>query len=426
MAIKIAVIGAASSYTPELFSNLIDFRGQLDVEQVTLMDPNLEKVTLIAEVSRRLLEGSDMRIQIVTTQERKEAIAGADFIILQIRVGGLAARIRDERLPMEFGLVGNETTGAGGFACALRTIPVAVDIGRDIEQISPQAWLMNLSNPAGIVTEAILKHTRVHTIGFCNIPINTQYDLGKVLHVPPSRIRLDSIGLNHLSWVRGAYVDEQEMLQPLIEKTRSRRSVLYREGLVDELIDPEWLQSLRMIPGWYLRYFYYPEQVLEEDRRRVRSYGEEDLLAEEKLMQIFSTTGYNQEARQILASKGGAQYYLPVLHVIDSMIYDRGELVIVDVRNGSALPDLPPEGCVEIPARISNQAVEPIPLGPLPLCVRGLVQSVKAYEELTIQAAMNLDRGAAMAALMVHPLVGTYPKTREFLNRALENEWHQA
>jgi len=426
MAIKIAVIGAASSYTPELFSNLIDFRGQLDVEQVTLMDPNLEKVTLIAEVSRRLLEGSDMRIQIVTTQERKEAIAGADFIILQIRVGGLAARIRDERLPMEFGLVGNETTGAGGFACALRTIPVAVDIGRDIEQISPQAWLMNLSNPAGIVTEAILKHTRVHTIGFCNIPINTQYDLGKVLHVPPSRIRLDSIGLNHLIWVRGAYVDEQEMLQPLIEKTRSRRSVLYREGLVDELIDPEWLQSLRMIPGWYLRYFYYPEQVLEEDRRRVRSDGEEDLLAEEKLMQIFSTTGYNQEARQILASKGGAQYYLPVLHVIDSMIYDRGELVIVDVRNGSALPDLPPEGCVEIPARISNQAVEPIPLGPLPLCVRGLVQAVKAYEELTIQAAMNLDRGAAMAALMVHPLVGTYPKTREFLNRALENEWHQA
>jgi 6-phospho-beta-glucosidase len=426
MAIKVAVIGAGSSYTPELFSNLLDFREQLDVEQVMLMDPNLEKVTLIAEVSRKLLEGSATRIQIVTTQLRKEAIAGADFIILQIRVGGLAARIRDERLPMEFGLVGNETTGAGGFACALRTVPIVVDIARDIEQISPQAWLMNLNNPAGIVTEAILKHTQVHTIGFCNIPINTQYDIGKVLHVPPSTVKLDSFGLNHLSWVRGAYVDDQEMLQPLIATARSRRSVLYREGLVDELIDPEWLQSLRMIPGWYLRYFYYPEQVLEEDRRRVRSDGEEDLLAEEKLMQIFSTTGYNQEARQILASKGGAQYYLPVLHVIDSMIYDRGELVIVDVRNGSALPDLPPEGCVEIPARISNQAVEPIPLGPLPLCVRGLVQAVKAYEELTIQAAMNLDRGAAMAALMVHPLVGTYPKTREFLNRALENEWHQA
>jgi 6-phospho-beta-glucosidase len=425
MALKIAVIGAGSSYTPELFSNLIDFRDQLAVEQVTLMDPNLEKVSLVAEVSRRLLEGSGMRTKIVTTQQRKEAIAGADFIILQIRVGGLAARIRDERLPMEFGLVGNETTGAGGFACALRTIPVALDIARDIEQINPHAWLMNLSNPAGIVTEAILKHTRVRTIGFCNIPINTQYDLGRVLHVPPSKIRLDSFGLNHLSWVRGAYVDGQEMLEPLIAKARSRRSVLYRQGLVDQLIDPEWLQAIRMIPGWYLRYFYYPERVLEEDRCRERSDGEEDRLAEEKLLQIYLTTGFTQEARQILAAKGGAQYYLPVLQVIDSMIHDRGELVVVDVRNGSALPDLPPEVCVEVPARISRQAIEPIPVGPLPLSVRGLVQAVKVYEELTIQAAMNLDRGAALAALMVHPLVGTYPKTREFLKRALENEWHQ-
>ena len=425
MALKIAVIGAGSSYTPELFSNLIDFRDQLAVEQVTLMDPNLEKVSLVAEVSRRLLEGSGMRTKIVTTQQRKEAIAGADFIILQIRVGGLAARIRDERLPMEFGLVGNETTGAGGFACALRTIPVALDIARDIEQINPHAWLMNLSNPAGIVTEAILKHTRVRTIGFCNIPINTQYDLGRVLHVPPSKIRLDSFGLNHLSWVRGAYVDGQEMLEPLIAKARSRRSVLYRQGLVDQLIDPEWLQAIRMIPGWYLRYFYYPERVLEEGRCRERSDGEEDRLAEEKLLQIYLTTGFTQEARQILAAKGGAQYYLPVLQVIDSMIHDRGELVVVDVRNGSALPDLPPEVCVEVPARISRQAIEPIPVGPLPLSVRGLVQAVKVYEELTIQAAMNLDRGAALAALMVHPLVGTYPKTREFLKRALENEWHQ-
>lgn len=425
MGLKIAVIGAASSYTPELFSNLIDFRDGLDVEQVTLMDPNLEKVSLIAEVSRRLLEESDMGIKVMTTQQRKEAIAEADFIFLQIRVGGLAARIRDERLPMEFGLVGNETTGAGGFACALRTVPIAVDIARDIEQIAPKAWLMNLSNPAGIVTEAILKHTRVHTIGFCDIPINTQYELSKVLHVPPSRIRLDSFGLNHLSWVRGAYVDEQEMLESLIAKASSRRSVLYRQGLVEELIDPEWLQTLQMLPGWYLRYFYYPERILEEDRRRARSDGEEDLLAEEKLMQIYSTTGYDQEARHILASKGGAQYYLTVLQVIDSMIHDRGELVIADVRNGSAMPELPAEVCVEVPARISRQAVEPIPVGTMPLCVRGLVQAVKAYEELTIQAAIKRDRSAAMAALMIHPLIGSYPKTREFLNRALENEWSQ-
>lgn len=185
MGLKISVIGGASSYTPELFANLMDLREHLEVEQVTLMDLNKEKLGVIANVGERLLAGSRMGMRITATQNLEQAVAEADFIILQIRVGGLEARVRDETLPMEFGMVGNETTGAGGFVCALRTVPVALEIAHEIERLSPDAWVLNLSNPAGIVTEALLKHTRLRTIGFCNIPINTTYELANILGVPP-------------------------------------------------------------------------------------------------------------------------------------------------------------------------------------------------------------------------------------------------
>jgi 6-phospho-beta-glucosidase len=422
MGIKITVIGGASSYTPELFANLIEFRERLDVDQVTLMDLNSEKLAFIADVCERVLGGAHTGIKLVTTQHHEEAIAGADFIILQIRVGGLAARVRDERLPMEFDMVGNETTGAGGFVCGLRTVPVAMEIARYVERLAPEAWLLNLSNPAGIVTEAFLKHSQVRAVGFCNIPINTTYGLAEVLGVEPSQIRLDSFGLNHLSWTRGVYIGDEEMLQPLIVATHSRNSSLYQHGLVDSLIDPEWLRALGMIPGWYLRYFYYPKQILDKDRQSSRSRGEADMLAEERLREIYSTAGYGQEARRVLEAKGGARYYLSVLKVVDSIVHDSGKVAVVDVRNGNALPDLPPEVCVEVPARIGRDHVDPLPMGRMPLSVRGLVQAVKTYEELTVEAALTGDQGTAMAALMVNPLVGSYPKARAFLERVLENE----
>jgi 6-phospho-beta-glucosidase len=419
---KISVIGGASSYTPELFANLIELHGKLDVEQVTLMDPNPAKLDFVTRVCERLVDASEIKTRVTATQDREQAIAGADFILLQVRVGGLEARVRDERLPMELGLVGNETTGAGGFVCALRTVPVALEIAREIERIAPDAWLLNLSNPAGIVTEALLKHSQVRTIGFCNIPINTTFGLAKVLGVSPSEIYLDSFGLNHLSWVRGAYVNGEEKLQPLLAETHNRSSALYQNGVVDSLIDPDWLHNLGMIPGWYLRYFYYTAEVFDEEQHSQRSKGEKDMVAEERLREVFSTAGYNQEAREILESKGGARYYMPVLQVIRAILEDSGDVIVVDVRNGHTLPDLPPEVCVEVPARIGKSGVEPLPFGPMPLNVRGLVQVVKTYEELTVESAIQGDQDAAIEALVINPLVGTYPKARTFFDRMLENE----
>ncbi len=421
MAIRIAVVGGASSYTPELFADLMKIGDQLEVEQVTLTDPNAGKLGLVADVGKKLLAKTGAAVRIDATTNLQEALAGTDFVILQIRVGGLQAHVRDETLPMELGMVGNETTGPGGFVCALRTVPAALQIARELERLSPNAWLLNLSNPAGIVTEAVLKHTRLRTVGFCNIPINTTYELAELLGVPAEKVELRSFGLNHLSWAREAYVDGQEKLQPLIAATHDRSSVLYRSGLVEDLIDPQWLHALNMIPSWYLRYFYYPEEVLAEDRGH-DTKGSTDQEAEEQLRRLYLTEGYGEAARRILASKGGAQYYLPVLQVIRSIVEDRGDVVVVDVRNQSALPDLPPDVCVEVPARIKRTGVDPLCVGSMPLTVRGLVQAVKAYEELTIEAAVNGSHEAALAALATHPLVGSSSKARLFWERVLQNE----
>lgn len=422
MGLKIAVIGGGSSYTPELFADLVAEAGRLDVENVVLMDASAERAAFIAGVSEKLARASGFRIKVTGTPRLEEALSGADFVISQIRVGGLTARIRDEKLPMEFDMVGNETTGAGGFVCALRTVTASLEIARAIERLSPKAWVLNLSNPAGIVTEAFFKHTALRTLGFCNIPINTTYALAEVLGVPPAKVRLDSFGLNHLSWVRRVFVNGGELLQPLIAETRDRESVLYQRGVVDDFMEPDFLRALALIPSWYVRYFYFPEQTLEEDRREAQSKGEKDMQAEARLHEIYSTTGYADEARRILASKGGAQYYLPVLQAIHAIVNDSGEVIVADVRNGTALPDLPPDVCVEVPARIYRERAEPLPVGAMPLNVRGLVQTVKTYEELTIQAAVRGDRQIAIEALMANPLVGSFGKASKFFERVLENE----
>lgn len=422
MGLKITVIGAGSSYTPELFADLAAEAEPLNVEQVVLMDANVERAAFVAGVSQKLVKDSGQNIQVTGTADLEEGVRGADFIMLQIRVGGLAARVRDEKIPMELGMVGNETTGAGGFACALRTITATLDIARTIERLAPDAWIFNLSNPAGIVTEALLKNTSLKVMGFCNIPINTTYALADVLGVSPAKVQVDSFGLNHLSWVRRVLVDGEERLQPLIAETCDADAVLYRRGLVDDFMEPEFFRTLAMIPSWYVRYFYFPEQTLEEDREAGHSKGEEDMQREARLHEIYSMTGYDEEARRILSSKGGAQYYLPVLQAMQAIVSDSGEVVVADVRNGTALPDLPTNVCVEVPARVFRDHTEPLPVGAMPLSVRGLVQTVKAYEELTIQAALTGSREVAIEALMANPLVGSFSRASRFFSQVLENE----
>ena len=413
MGLKLVVVGAGSSYTVELFVDLARGTRDLDVAEVALVDINAERVEYIAGVARRVLGEAGSRIRVTTGTDLEHAVEGADFVLPQIRVGGLAARKRDETLPMEFGLIGNETTGAGGFVCALRTVPVMVEMARIVERVAPSAWILNLTNPAGIVTEALLTHTSVRTVGFCNIPTNTAGAIARIIGVDPDRVRLDSFGLNHLSWVRRAFVDGEDRLQPLIHQTREAGDPL--TALLDPLLGLDEFRALGLIPSYYVRYFYFTDQVVAEDRAAGETKADHDVRAEERLAEIFGSVGHNDEARQILASKGGADYYVNVLQLAESIVHDRGDIIVADVRNGGAIPDLPAEACVEIPTRVGADGPEPLPVGPLPVPVRGLVAAVKAYEQLTIEAALTGSRERAIQALVANPLVGSYSRARPYL-----------
>jgi 6-phospho-beta-glucosidase len=418
--LNIAVVGAGSSYTVELFAELARGTRPLDVEAVTLVDLDAQRIARITGVAQRLLDAAGSRIRILSSTDLESGLEGMDFVIPQIRVGGLAARKRDEGLPLELGLVGNETTGAGGFVCALRTVPVIIDIARVVERVAPQAWILNLTNPAGIVTEALLTHSSVRAAGFCNIPINTALEIAEIAGVDPGRLELESFGLNHLSWARRALVDGLDLLQPLMDATTEPGAPL--TALLDPLMTIDELQALRLVPSYYVRYFSYTPQVYEADRAEDETKGDRDIRAEARLDAIFQAGGYDDEVRSILAGKGGANYYANVFEFMDAVVHDTGARIIADVRNGEAIPDLPRDACVEIPARVSAGGAEPLPVGPLPLPVRGLVQAVKAYEQLTIEAALTGDRGRAIQALVANPLVGSYSKAHSFFDRVLENE----
>lgn len=416
---KIVVVGAGSSYTPELFASLTSGVRSLTVDEVALVDLNPDRLEFIADVARRTLQAAASSIRLTTSTDLDRAVGGADFVIPQIRVGGLAARKRDEALPMAFGMVGNETTGAGGFVCALRTVPAVIEIARTVERRAPEAWILNLSNPAGIVTEALLRHSPLRTIGFCNIPTNTARQLGGIVGVDHARIRLESFGLNHLSWLRRAFVDGKDVLEPLFDQLREGDPLI---SMADPLMAIEDLRALRLIPSWYTRFFYFTEQVLSEDQSSTTTKADRDVAAEERLGEIYRTVGFDDESREILAGKGGANYYENVLAAIHAIADDTGQVIVADVRNDGAIAGLPRDACVEVPARIDRQAASALPVTDLPVPVRGLIQAVKAYEELTIEAAVTGDHAIAIQALVANPLVRSYSKARPFFERVLDGE----
>jgi 6-phospho-beta-glucosidase len=418
--LKIVVVGAGSSYTPELFASLTSGVTSLTVDEVALVDLNADRLEFIASVARRILQGAGASIRLTTSTDLDRAVGGADFVIPQIRVGGLAARKRDEALPMAFGMVGNETTGAGGFVCALRTVPAVIEIARTVERRAPNAWILNLSNPAGIVTEALLRRSPLRTIGFCNIPTNTARQLGGIVGVDHARIRLESFGLNHLSWLRRAFVDGEDVLGPLFDDIRDSDHPLM--SMIDPLMTIEDLRALRLIPSWYTRFFYFTEQVLSEDQSSTTTKADRDVAAEERLGTIYRTVGFDDEAREILAGKGGANYYENVLAAIDAIAKDTGQVIVADVRNDGAIAELPRDACVEVPARVDREAARALPVPELPVPVRGLIQAVKAYEQLTIEAALTGDRALAIQALVANPLVRSYSKAGPFFERVLEGE----
>lgn len=413
--LKVAVIGGGSSYTPELVEGLIRYHQELPVTDLWLVDipAGQQKLEIVGGLARRMVAKAGNPFRVHLTLDRRAAIEGASFVLTQMRIGLLAARALDEEIPRQFGLLGQETVGAGGMFKALRTIPVILDICKDIRELAPGAWLINFTNPAGIITEAVIRHGGgVRTAGLCNNPINMRHMVANLLEVPVERVWLQVFGANHLSWAR-AFVDGADRTRDVLARMAEAAT---NANIPATAWDPEFLLSHGLIPGPYQRYYYMlPEMQAATKETRARVVQE----IETALFEKYKDPNLAEKPPE-LARRGGARYSEAAVTLLAAIWADKREDHVVNVRNGSALPDLPPDCSVEVNCVAGRHGLVPLSVGPLPPQVRGLLQAVKAYEELTVAAAVTGDRGLALQALAANPLIPSIHQARQVLDALLE------
>jgi 6-phospho-beta-glucosidase len=378
-----------------------------------LLDIDSERLDIVGGLARRILTKREWPGELVLTADRDRALDGAHFVIVQLRVGGQAARLVDETLPLEFGCIGQETTGPGGFAKALRTVPVVIDIAEETARRGAKdAWVVDFTNPVGIVMQALLDEGH-RAIGLCNSAIGFQRQIAGLLGVEPDRVALEHVGLNHLTWERAARVDGVDRLPDLI--AREAQTIGEHIGIPADLI-----RLLGAIPSYYLRYFYLTDEVLREQLSGSRrSRAEEVMAIEERLLEMYRDPALAEKPK-LLEKRGGAFYSEAAAQLIASLHDGTGDDQVVDIRNDGAIPDLPADAVVEIPARIDSDGAHPGRFSPLPPEMLGLVQQVKAYERLTVKAAIDGDRSAALKALLANPLVGRYSVAKGLLDALLQ------
>jgi 6-phospho-beta-glucosidase len=407
---KLAVVGSGSTYTPELVSGLARDRELLDVRELVLHDIDAERREIVGAMARRMLDKQGFRGGLATTDDLDVAVEGADFVLVQIRVGGQAARLDDETIPLACGCIGQETTGAGGFAKAMRTVPVVLEIADRVRaNASPDAWIVDFTNPVGIVTRALLDAGH-RAVGLCNVAIGFQRSFAKLLGVEPERIVVDQVGLNHLTWVRAVRLDGLDVMADLV----AEHGDAIAEGSALPL---RLIEELGVIPSYYLHYFYSHDQVLAEQLDGIpRAATVAEL--ERQLLELYRDPTVDEKPL-LLEQRGGAFYSEAALALVRSLAADTGDVQVIDTRNGATLAGLQPDDAVEVPARITRAGPVPLPQEPLAPELLGLVQHVAAYERLTAQAAVSGDMNVARRALLAHPLIGQYAMVDQLAERML-------
>ena len=412
MGLKIAVVGGGSTYTPELVQGFATRQERLPVDELVLLDVDAERLEVVGGLARRMLDRAGWSGRLLLSGRREEAVDGADFVVVQLRVGGQAMRLADETVPLEFGCIGQETTGPGGFAKALRTVPVVLELAEETaRRAAPGAWLVDFTNPVGIVTQALCDHGR-RAIGLCNSAIGFQRSFAAELGVAADRVELEHVGLNHLTWVRAVRVDGADRLPELLD--RHAETIAAGLGLPAAL-----LRTLGAVPSYYLRYYYATGEVLEEQRRNP-SRAEQVMAIERELLELYRDPALDTKP-ELLERRGGAFYSEAAAALIASLHAGTGDVQVVDVRNDGALPDLPDDAVVEVPARIDRDGAHPLPLAPLAPELLGLVQQAKAYERLAVRAAVAGDRTVALKALLANPLVREYRVAEPLLDALLDS-----
>ncbi|WP_406719380.1 6-phospho-beta-glucosidase [Streptomyces althioticus] len=396
---KLTVVGGGSTYTPELIDGFARLRDVLPVTELVLTDPATDRLDLIGPLSRRIFARLGHPGRVTTTTDLDAAVEGADAVLLQLRVGGQAARLQDETWPLECGCVGQETTGAGGLAKALRTVPVVLDIADRVRRTNPDAWIIDFTNPVGIVTRALLREGH-KALGLCNVAIGLQRKFAALLDVAPSEVHLDHVGLNHLTWETAVHVAGENVLPRLLSD--------HGEKIAADLHLPlPVLTTLGVIPSYYLRYFYAHDQVVREMRTKP-SRAAEVARMEQELLTLYADPALDEKPA-LLAKRGGAYYSEAAVDLAAALLRDAGSRhQVVNTLNNGTLPFLPDDAVIEVPAAVTTKGAAPLPVEPLDPLLTGLMANVTAYEDLALEAALHGGRDRVFRALLAHPLIGQY------------------
>ncbi len=412
--ITVAVIGSGSTYCPELIDGFLKAQDTLKLKKISFMDIDDRKRTIVGGLCVRMLKAAGIDCETVITDDLDEALQGADFVVTQIRVGKLPARHLDETIPLKYNLIGQETTGIGGFFKAQRTIPVIKNICDRIEAICPNAWLINFTNPSGIITEFVLNNTNVKCIGLCNVPIDMIDDTKEIVG---ENMEYTYVGLNHLSWMTSVRVDGKELLDDLIAQGFSPKVMA---NIKDDGFSLETLAAIHAVPSSYLQYYYCRnaklKHLLEGDKSRAQVCME----IEEQLLEMYSDEGlYVKPA--LLDQRGGHKYSLVAVNLINAIANDVNDIQVVNVKNGDTLPFLKPDDVIEVAARVGKDGAKPIPVGEIDNHhIIGLMRVVKEYENYTVKAGRDGDEEAAINALLIHPLVGDWEAAVNCFNEMKE------
>jgi 6-phospho-beta-glucosidase len=397
---KLAVVGGGSTYTPELVAGLARERERLGIRELWLHDVAAERREVVGGMAARMLSAARSDVRLSVTEDLEAALEGASFVLVQVRVGGQDARLGDETLPLSCGCIGQETTGVGGLAKALRTVPVVLDIAARARELATSgAWIIDFTNPVGIVTRALLDAGH-RAVGLCNVAIGLQRFVARLLEVEPDRVTIDQIGLNHLTWVRSVRLDGGDVLPELL--------VQHGDSLAASVDLPRAiLDELGAIPSYYLRYFYLHDAVLAEQRAGIPRAAEVAEI-ERALLELYRDPALTTKPA-LLERRGGAYYSEAAIQLIVALESANGDVQVLDVRNGDTIAGLSDDDVVEVPVRIAD-ALSPLEQRPLAPELLGLVQHVAAYERLAVEAALSGEREVVHKALLTHPLVGQLPQ----------------
>lgn len=423
--IKITTIGGGSSYTPELVEGFIKRYEELPLSELWLVDieEGKEKLAIVGSLAKRMFQQAGLPVEVHLTLDRRAALKDADFVTTQFRVGLLDARAKDERIPLKYGVLGQETNGPGGLFKGLRTIPVILDIVKDMKELCPDAWLVNFTNPAGMVTEAVLRYSdHQKVVGLCNVPIGMEMGIAKLLKVEHSRVRIDFAGLNHMVYGLDVYVDGVSVKDQVIEFLTNPENSSFVKNIQGQGWEPEFIRALGVLPCPYHNYYYKSREMVEKDIKNAETVGTRAEVVkklEEDLFELYKDPNLSIKPPQ-LEKRGGAYYSDAAVRLISSIYNDKGDIQPVNTLNNGSIASIPNESAVEVSCIITKEGPKPLVMGDLPVPVRGLVQQIKSFERVAAEAAVTGDYNLAVLALTINPLVASDTIAKQIVDEMLE------